>query len=357
MVKVFIPPNEIKDLRYLPILYPNFGVLVNENRLFADRGKRSVRLPVVEIINDAAAADFFLLPYEYFDIVKKYPVYLEESLALARRSGKKLLIFDLSDYTDISIDLPDAWVFRIADYASRKRKNVIVIPTFIEDLGAAGVPAPRVKGETPIVGFCGWAGFRNFLTRAKFALKELLFSLRIIFERTPRLEARHKGIYFRIKALKALARSAMVKTNFIIRRSYSSHINTIEKTPEELRREYIENISDSDLALAVRGDANISCRFYEILSLGRVPFFVDTDCVLPLAEEIDYREFVVFADHTEISKLGEIAADFWKRTSAEEFVAMQKAARAAFEKYLNIEAFLNHILPKLAERERVQKNR
>ena len=347
MVKVFIPPHDIHDLRYLPVLYPNFGAFINKKRLFADRGNRSMNVPVVEIVDNSAAADFLLLPYEYFDVLKKYPAYLKESLLLARNSGKKLLVFDLSDYTDIPIKLSDAWVFRIAEYASRPRSNVIVMPTFVEDLAQYSEITWREKSERPVVGFCGWAGFRTLLDYIKFWLKNVLFNCRLLLSRDPAFAARRSGMYFRIKTLAVLAKHAIIKTNFLIRRSYSSHINTIERPAEELRREYIQNITHSDLALAIRGDANISCRFFEILSLGRVPLFLNTNCVLPLADEIDYTKFVVFADHRDIQKLPEIAIKFWQETSTAEFIAMQKMAREMFEKYLQPSSFLAYVLPKL----------
>ena len=51
MIKVFIK-RIIPELRYLPVLYPNLGTLVNEKKLFADRGDRSMRFPTVEIIQN-----------------------------------------------------------------------------------------------------------------------------------------------------------------------------------------------------------------------------------------------------------------------------------------------------------------
>jgi hypothetical protein len=350
MIKVFIPKHNIKDLRYLPILYPNFGALFSKNKLFADSAYRAIKAPVVEVVVEMNMADFLLLPFEYFDATRRYPEYFAECLTLARENGKKLLIFDLSDYTEEEISVSNAYVFRIAEYASRSQKNIIVMPTFVEDLGR-GLISPREKGPVPIIGFCGWAGFKNFRQKIKFIIKNAILDLRGVFSGNKNIAVHKRGIYFRIKALAALSRSFLVKTNFIIRRSYSSHINTVEKSPAELRQEYIDNFMSSDLALCARGDANASCRFYEALSMGRVPFFVNTDCVLPLADEIDYDKFVVFADYRDIPKLGKIAAEFYNKISTADFIVMQKKAREVFVKYLNVEAFLNHILPKLAGRE------
>lgn len=351
MIKVFIPPNDIKDLRYLPVLYPNLGVLVNEKKLFADMGNRSMRYPVVEIVQEVKSADFVLLPYEYFDIEKKYPIYLKDCVAIAQENRKKLLIFDLSDYTDREIDVPYSWVFRIAGYTHRKKDNEIIMPFFVEDLAMHKEWQPRHKDGKPTVGFCGWAGFRNRTGQLKFFVKSLIvdFKALIAFDRIQ--GARKQGIYFRRKVIARLLKSGIdVNCNFIIRRSYSSHINTIEEKPEKLRAEYIENITSSDFALAVRGDANASCRFYEILSMGRIPLFIDTDCVLPLQDEIDYKKIALCVDYRKIDMVGGIVAEFYKNLSDEEFVAMQKSARKVFEDYLRVDSFLSYILPTLVNR-------
>ena len=111
-----------------------------------------------------------------------------------------------------------------------------------------------------------------------------------------------------MQAIKALRECRDISVNFIIRNSYSSHANTIELLAEEARGQYIDNILKSDLSLAVRGDANISCRFYEILSLGRVPLFVDTDCVLPMENVVDYKN----SFFTLIIKICLISARSWQ---------------------------------------------
>lgn len=347
MTNVYIMGEFLNDKRYVPVLYPNLGVLVNENRIFADRGNRAMRFPVVEIVKNIKEADFILLPHEYFDVVSVDKNYLQKHIELARQSGKKLLIFDFSDFTEREIDVPEAVIFRIAGYRGRIKDNVVIMPTFVEDLAQYGKIFLRNKGDKPIIGFCGWANVPTIKQKIKLFIKNLLIDLQSAVTRETSLKAHKRGIYFRMQVIRALRMCRDVINNFIIRSSYSSHINTIELSLEEARRQYVNNILSSDLALAVRGDANASCRFFEILSLGRVPLFLDTDCVLPLADEIDYKKFIVFVDYKKINRIGETVYEFWKSISDEEFIAMQKAAREAFEKYLRVDSFFAYILPKL----------
>lgn len=350
MTNIYITGEFLKGKRYLPVLYPNLGELKNEKCLFSDLGNRAFKRQVFNIVANINNADFILLPHDFFDVTAADKNYLQKHIELARQSGKKLLIFDLSDYTDREIDAPDSWVFRMAGYRGRMKNNVIIMPAFAEDLSQYGKIFWRKKNGRPVIGFCGWAEFKNWRDRLKFFLKNLLMDLRSIAMRDGSFKAHKQGIYFRMRAIKALRKCRDVTVNFIIRGSYSSHINTIEVSSEDARRQYVDNILNSDLLLATRGDANYSCRFYEILSLGRAPIFIDTDCVLPLQDEIDYKKIALFVDYRKINNIGKTAAEFYKNLSDEEFTAMQKLARKTFEDYLRADSFLNYVLPKLINR-------
>lgn len=347
MVNAYITKEFLPGVRYLPILFPYLGELRNEKQLFADLGRRSFREPAFNLVANVESADFILLPHEYFDVVKKDATYLSRYRKLAKKHEKKLLIFDTSDYTETEINIPEAIVFRVAGYRSRKKGNEIIIPAFVEDLSSCADLYWRAKSELPTVGFCGWGNLPDFKFRINLLVKNLAISLKRAIKRDDRLEATKKGIYFRIKAIKEIKKCENIKTRLILRKSYSSHVDTIELSPEQARMEYVRNILDSDLALAVRGDANMSYRFYEILSLGRIPLFVNTDCILPLENVIDYKKFVVFVDYRDLNDICGIIASFYKNISEEDFMVMQKTAREMFQKYLTPSCFLKHTLPLL----------
>src|SRR3989344_2280747 len=109
----------------------------------------------------------------------------------------------------------------------------------------------------------------------------------------PVLHARKQGIYWRKSAMRTLARSALVRTNFIVRRSFSGAMSTIELAPEAARAEFVESIKNSDFVLTPKGDGNYSNRFLETLSLGRVPVLIHTAAGLPLEDGIDYSKIMV----------------------------------------------------------------
>lgn len=150
-----------------------------------------------------------------------------------------------------------------------------------------------------------------------------------------------KGLWYRRKVMRLLARDPRIETHFIVRKTFSANTKTISLDPETARREYIENMRDSDFVLASKGDGNFSVRFYEAISMGRIPIVIDTDMVFPLEDFVHYDDFILRVPYTDIDRLADIVVDFYTNLTEEKFVAMQKAARVAYERYLRYDAFFN----------------
>ena len=151
--------------------------------------------------------------------------------------------------------------------------------------------------------------------------------------------ARFQGLYYRRKIVKVIQSAKTCRPNFYIRSFFSASKATIEGDKDQIRNEFISSIKDSDLALVVRGNGNFSLRFFEVLSLGRIPLFIDTDTPLPLENEIDYDSFMLRVEHKDIHKIPEIVEKFWQETTPEQFIEMQKKAREVFETKLRSDAF------------------
>ena len=58
---------------------------------------------------------------------------------------------------------------------------------------------------------------------------------------------------------------------------------------------------------------------------------INTDCVLPLANMIDYDKFAVSVEYTDIPSIERRILEFYDALDDEEFEARQKMARAAFD--------------------------
>ena len=203
------------------------------------------------------------------------------------------------------------------------------------------------------MGFCGWAQYKNLKNRIGTSLKNSLIDLALLTGQHD-AGAYRKGITFRMKALKMIKQSAHVLPNVIVRSSYSGHSATIKTNAETARTEYRNNLLNSDFALVIKGDGNYSYRFYEALSLGRIPVLLDTDCVLPLEEKIDYDSFIIRIDYRDITALDQIIAKRYHKMSSEEFAEMQCNAREAFATSLRTDRFfdiaINTLLPERLSR-------
>jgi hypothetical protein len=91
----------------------------------------------------------------------------------------------------------------------------------------------------------------------------------------------------------------------------------------------------SDYVLCARGTGNYSYRLYEALSLGRIPVFVDTDCVLPYDFAIDWPSYGVWIDRRSVKHIGERVAEFHAGLSDEGFMELQRRCRLLWEEYLS----------------------
>lgn len=306
-----------------------------------------------------------MLPHNYFSLKRlgeeKSSGYISGFVTLAEQFKKKILVFEMAD-SDAHIDIPHAIIFRYSQYRYKKRDNEIITPPYPPHFRPVGLDewrssvwknvSLRKKRERPVVSFCGWAGFPSFYRWLIYQAKNFFVLIQFLMGNT-HAPLHGSGIYWRRRALRALAHPTAVDTRFIIRKSYSAQkgldgANRID--PKHAEKEYVENISNSDFVLAPKGHGNASVRFFEALSLGRIPVLINTECVLPLEKFVDYSKFIVDVDYTRVDKTEQEIMNFYTPLSGEEFKERQKMARAAFE-LLRPGSFLKVILSELKKKE------
>lgn len=344
-LKFYVNKNFLtKDLLVVPLLFPFFGAMFRGNSPYATQtyeyGFDSEYFDLVSSVHDA---EYILIPHDYWQIQKHHPELLEQMIKEAQDAGKFILV-DASGDAGGKIKVPNSRILRINQYRYDLPQNEITVPVPCEDLlesHCGGQITLREKGKIPVVGFVGW-GRLSFKQRVRTLAKEL--PRRFLSLLIRRYVVYRKGVFWREKAIRIFERSPKVKTNFIIRESYSGNIRTLVGDPVKNRKEFVRNIVESDYTLVVRGDANAATRFYETLALGRIPVVIDTECMFPLEDRINYRQFCVFINYTDIDKAPEILADFHKKLSPEEFLAMQQKARYIFREYLRYDAFSKHLV-------------
>ncbi len=319
----------------------------NEALLFKGLPK-DWNLDAITFTSQLEEADAVLVPQAMKRPSEAWSRYFESVYTQAQSVGKPTYLFiggDLAHKTHLRREHVVA--FKGTEYRKSIEPNEIIFPGYVEDLGEGREVSIRKKSAKPIIGFCGYAGFPSTKTKVRYWVKNALLDVLAFIMRNPHHLVYKRGIYFRRWAMEVLGRDTRVETNFIIRDSFGGNAATTKVDPAQARAEYIQNMLDSDFVLAPKGDGNYSARFYEALSLGRIPILIDTDMVLPLEGTLDYSTFILRVPHTEVHRLGEIVHDFYATLTDESFADMQRAARKAFAEHLRYDRFFAEVLPAL----------
>jgi hypothetical protein len=89
---------------------------------------------------------------------------------------------------------------------------------------------------------------------------------------------------------------------------------------EARRKEYLETLGQSITVLCPRGTGMNSIRFFEVMSMGKVPVLISDGCVLPLENEIDWDDLIVRIPEDRIDAAGDILAEWLKGHDQESLI-------------------------------------
>ncbi|WP_291114646.1 exostosin domain-containing protein [Flavobacterium sp. UBA6135] len=201
-------------------------------------------------------------------------------------------------------------------------------------------PIPKDKSDIPSIGFCGHAT-GSTIKRGKELLKCLLENGKRLLENPFRndWEPLFASAYERWHLLQTLANATDLNCNFIFRKHYRGGAkNTAEQ--ERTTKEYYDNILQSDYVLCVRGAGNFSVRLYETLLMGKIPIFVNTDCLLPLADEVDWKQHMVWVEWEERHLIVDKVLEFHKTISNEDFLELQRKNRKLWKEILTVAHYM-----------------
>lgn len=336
----YIPPGK----SHVVMLYPFWGkgpedpMDPSSGRFdrYAEMGSHFFQMTALE------EADVAVFPADWHDVLEDREAVdrAEQFVGHARQAGKPIIIFFWSDSVE---DVPycDAVVFRTSFYRSRRKPNEFAMPAWSEDfvgkyLGAR-LPV-RPKREKPIVGFCGHATpltVRDIL-RWWADLVEIRKKANVV-RLTP-------GRVIRWTALRVLSRSPLVDTNFLVRDDFLGRAVLPDGRKDldllrKIRLEFVQNMVDSDYIVCARGSGNFSYRLYETLCCGRIPVFIDTDCVLPYDFVIEWKKHCVWVEESELPLIAEKVAKFHRNLSPQDFMDLQHECRRLWEQWLSPEGF------------------
>lgn len=311
------------------------------------------RIDYFTLTDDIHEADFCLLPMSwlhYLDTgqVGRAQSFVNESL----NASKKVVISSRGDYyVDIPYDHPSVIILQTSLHRSTRKKNEFAIPPFFPDT-IKGEPTYRQKSEKARIGFCGQAttDARSIgAMAARNAYQQVQYQMNLVSRKPPPIVP---PVYLRSRTLNLLEGSPQIETDFIRRKHYwagAKKNGGSSISREAARQEYLDNIDNTDYTVCVRGTGNWSLRFFETLNRGRIPVLIDTDCVLPFDFEVDWKQYIVWVDQSELQHAGEKVADFHADLSAGGFKRLQKACRNIWQQYFAIKNFYLHYFERVIQ--------
>lgn len=297
------------------------------------------------LVDDLEAADVAILPMSWnYYVRQKQQVKAQQFIELAGTYNKQVWIAMLGDFGLSIPEYPHCRVFRASGYGSKLSEMHLGMPVFINDpirsfYNDGGI-FERPYAQRPVIGFCGQAnnGYElKFKELFKIGVRNLLYFVGL---RKQMPEALESPTFLRGHILKLLEASEAVTTNFIIRSAYRAGASSKEER-YQTSFEFYDNMRDSDYILCVRGAGNFSVRLYETLAMGRIPVYVHTDGLLPLAHVIDWKQHVVWVEENELSIIGEKVLAFHEALGPEGLTALFLKNRDLWKDCLQLGGFFN----------------
>lgn len=349
------PVRVFSDRAYLPPhanhiwqLFPFWGTTSREANTVQPKrfAKYMGEAPAFLEMTSLEDCDFAIFPAEYQESESpEGRALFHRFTRLAASAGKATIVFTGGDL-EHSLPQFGGYEFHTSLYRSTIGQNTFAMPPAMGDVleeDLAGSLVLLAKEPRARLGFCGFAPpvstpvGRRML---KEVVRDFLYS-------TGSLSRTAVGYAPRAKAIRALRSPNVIDTDIILRGNSRFEwscgyllTNGDARDIAPLRRHYLDNLLRSPYSLCVRGQGNYSLRFYEALCCGRIPVFVDTDCVLPLEDVINWKEYCVWVGEKDITHIEEILADFHAQISATRFQELQRACRELWVHYLSPLSFM-----------------
>jgi len=295
------------------------------------------------LTTDIETANYVIIPmsWNYYHDKKM----VNTIMAFYKNIPKEIQVISFV-FGDSGVAIPKkfkGFVFRVSGRKTKLPENHIGMPVFIEDpilkfYNNDKTVLSKPILNTPVVGFCGQAVGLGIQTLKEYLKRIVKNSLSYSGFSIKDPDALMSTTYFRWNILRRIKNSSTIKSNFILRHLYRAGVKTHkDKHPTTL--EFYDNIKNSYYTVCMRGAGNFSRRFYETLALGRIPVFVDTDCLLPLDGIIDWKQHVVWVDYSERHLVVKKIEEFHKQHSSKSLNNLFQENRNLWENQLQLYSF------------------
>jgi hypothetical protein len=306
----------------------------------------------VTITDSALRSDLAVLPmsWNYYRVNKRERLAVE-FVSEARRAGLPILTWTSGDFGVAPLD-KDVYVLRCSGYLSKKLPKHFALPVFVKDplqtYFSQSEPILYPKTETPVVGFCGLAHaapYRVVYEMVRTAARNIKFHVGLSPYEPQRL---YPATLTRARALSLIRDRPEISDNFVVRKAYRAGA----RTPQDIQRtkmEYFKNMADSGYIVCVRGRGNFSARLYETLAMGRIPIIVDTDCLYPYSELIEWKNLGVWVEAKKLHTLPDKILEFHARSTDEAFTDLQRQARQVWLEKLSLSGYFGTLVGMIGE--------
>ena len=291
------------------------------------------------LVENIEIADILIIPFPINYYHEKHKISLLNNYShLCKKYKIKGFGFIGGDYGVEYPDLEHVTYFRMGGFKSKLSKNNIGFPAALSDyylnLYKSNKIKIRPKSGMPKIGFCGHAT-SNILVRLYQILKYFKENLYRFFKNPKRFdyEPYFQSAYERYRLLKIFDEAKDIETEFIAHSRYRGGARS-NSDREKSTEEYFNNITNSDYVLCLRGAGNFSIRFYETLMMGRIPVFINTDCILPFENKIDWKNHVVWIEWKDRHRIKEILKNFHSELSKHDFERLQLNNRQLWLNFL-----------------------
>ena len=295
------------------------------------------------LVDNIEKANVFILPmsWDYYVTENRE----KEATSFINRIkvlGKKVHVFISGDFGVRITNFSNILVYRCSGYKSRLPNTHLGMPVFINNplmrYYQSNLPFLNLYKPIPTSGFCGLASGsmkENLLNCSKVIYRNLSYYFGASKFSPQKIRS---NPYIRHKILKRLEKSSLLKTNFILREKYGAGI-VHGRGVTQVAKEYFENMRTSDYVLCYRGAGNFSTRFYETLAMGRIPVYINTDGLIPLSNDLNWKNHVVWIEESEIKLIDKKIMEFHQNLNANSFKELQLENYKIWKEQLNLWSF------------------